>query len=274
MRRRKGWQTVTAEQTVPERYAAFDDMRGWTALQIQRAYKRGDIKIKHPAKFSAPIIAKIREILDGITADWDFVPVVFDPFAGVGGIHALQEKDADGNGYVTVGVEIEWEWAAIGKMRGPTICADFFKFDWDRERMGGAPDFIVTSCTYGNRFADKHEAKDASTRRSYKHDLGHELRENNSGGMQWGRPYRKFHVKAWRRCWDTLDRGGYLVLNVSDHVRGREVVPVAQWHNETLVSIGFQEVRACKIETRRMRMGENHEARVDGEWIFVFRKWD
>ena len=79
-------------------------------------------------------------------------------------------------------------------------------------------DAVVTSPTYGNRFADKHNAKDGSIRRSYTHDLGRTLHAENSGSMQWGQAYRDLHVKAWAECFRVVRPGGLFVLNISDHV--------------------------------------------------------
>ena len=232
--------------------------------------------VKHPAKFSGVVVTKIREILDLMTADWPDVPVVLDPMGGVGGIHWLR-RNADGTFaqspcYDTIAVEIEREWANVSATHGPTICRDFFQFEWDRERWGGGPDFICTSPTYGNRCADKHRARDGSVRRSYTHDLGRDLSANNSGGMQWGKDYRKLHRRLWQRCYGMLDSGGHLILNVSDHIRDRKVVPVALWHHDTLLDVGFELVQEHDVATQRMRMGENHEARVDCEKVFVVRK--
>lgn len=240
-----------------------------------KQYLTGEVEVKHCAKFSQTIIEKIREILDRLTDEigFDMDPFVLDPFAGVGGIHHLRQRDDLENYYHTVGIEIEWEWAAIGSLFGPMICCDWFEFVWDAERWGQpAPDFIVTSCTYGNRFADKHNARDGSRRRSYTHDLGRQLTANNSGGMQWGKVYRRFHTKAWLKCYRMLEKGGVLVLNVSDHVRQKKIMRVAEWHKETLLSVGFKLVEEHKVDTPRMRDGANSELRVDGEWIYVFRK--
>lgn len=246
---------------------------GWRRrdLAFQRLVRDGVIDVKHPAKFSKVILDKIREVLDEITADWDFEPLVFDPFAGVGGIHHLRRENEHGQRYHTIGLEIEWEWCALGRQHGPMIQMDFFQFEWDRTYWG-APDFIITSPTYGNRFADKHRAMDGSRRRSYTHDLGHQLSLGNSGGMQWGKKYRSFHRRAWQRCYGMLDPGGYMILNVSDHVRDRKVVPVADFHCETMLDIGFEHMMGYKVVTPRHRDGENSELRVDGEWVHVFKK--
>lgn len=58
--------------------------------------------VKHPAKFSDPIIDVLLEETASV------VGVALDPFAGTGKVHQLQRK-----GLRTVGVEIEPEWAEI-----------------------------------------------------------------------------------------------------------------------------------------------------------------
>ena len=48
--------------------------------------------------------------------------------------------------------------------------------------------------------------------------------------MQWGDAYRSFHVKAWREAWRVLRPGGRFVLNIKDHIRNGERMPVTDWH--------------------------------------------
>ena len=90
----------------------------------------------------------------------------------------------------TVGVELEPEWADLhpDTFVGNALALKFDDADFDA---------VVTSPTYGNRLADHHNAKDGSVRRSYTHDLGRQLQEDNSGAMHWGPKYRDFHRKAW-----------------------------------------------------------------------------
>lgn len=127
--------------------------------------------------------------------------VVLDPFAGVGRIHELERP-----GRVTVGVEIELEWAAT---HPHTVCGDSTSLPFPNETF----DYIATSPTYGNRMADHHNARDDSRRFTYKHMLGRDLHPNNSGRMQWGAPYRRLHETVWAECWRVLKPDGRLIIN-------------------------------------------------------------
>jgi hypothetical protein len=131
---------------------------------------------------------------------------------------------------------------------------------------------VCTSPVYGNRLSDHHEAKDKSKRYTYRHCLGRKLDENNSGKMQWGLEYRKFHIDAWAEVFSVLKRGGLFILNISDHVRKGEIMPVSEWHKKIIIDIGFTFVEEYRIETPRMRYGENYRARVGYENLFIFKK--
>lgn len=247
----------------------------------------------HPAKFSAPIVVKIRELLA------EYLPrpaVILDPFAGVGGVHHLA---VPGSRW-TVGVEIEREWAS---QHPGTLVGDsrFLPF------AGRSFDAIVTSCTYGNRMADHHNAQErckpckgtgeaevmapgglvlgkiacpkcegegrrAYKRLTYRHQLDRELTPGNSGGMQWGESYRELHRAVYAECRRVVVDGGLFVLNVSNHIRKRNEVDVTSWHLEALRRKGFPEVVAVeRVETARMGFGANREARVPFETVAVLR---
>lgn len=216
----------------------------------------------HPAKFSDSIMEKIGAVLED---ELDYGATILDPFAGVGGVHDFSDR------WMTVAVEIEPEWAAQSAERGTTWCGDFFEFEWETSF-----DAVVTSCTYGNRMADNHQPSpdDTSTRITYRHKLGRQLTANNSGGMQWGGKYRRFHETAWARVHGLLVPGGLFVLNVSDHIRDHEKVPVTAWHRATCKKAGFEVVEDHVVATRRMGFGANGAARVDGEHVIVMRKGD
>lgn len=217
----------------------------------------------HPAKFSPQILEAAIPHLEGY--DW-----VLDPFAGVGRIHQLPNK--------TLGLEIEKEWADAHKK---TINIDVF--EWMRrlrlsEEVLRIP-AIFTSPTYGNRFADHHNAKDPSTRRSYTHDMrtltgdnDRHLDPNNSGVMQWGKEYRNFHRRVWSELEMLMEPGGRFVLNIKNHVRGGEVMRVAEWHLQFLT--GALRMRLAAIEVIGavgMRYGDNRD-RTGFEYLFVLDK--
>jgi hypothetical protein len=120
--------------------------------------------------------------------------------------------------------------------------------------------------------SDHHDAKDASKRITYRHKLGRELTDGNSGKMQWGSNYRTLHRRVWAECRRVTTDDGFFILNISDHVRAGEIVPVAEWHRKTLISLGFSLVRAKDIATPRMRYGQNADARVPYEHVWLFAK--
>jgi len=184
--------------------------------------------------------------------------LVLDPFAGTGRVHRLS-----GRGHKTVGCELELEWAS---MHRNTIQADALNLPFKDDSF----DCIATSPTYGNRFADSHEAKDGSERRSYTHDLGRKLHQNNSGSLHWGDAYRDFHERAWAESLRVLRPGGTFILNISDHIRGGERMPVSAWHTRTLQSLGLSLMGQTDVATPRLRHGENSRARMDSEHVLKF----
>lgn len=188
----------------------------------------------HPAKWSDPILDALRSLNLGGPA--------VDPFAGVG-IGRL----SDALGFDVVGLEIEPDWAdsdprtIVGNALRPPFRPRSF-------RTG------VTSCTYGNRMADHHNAQErcrpcrghgavgveeggvwfttgdpcpkcgglgrrAYKRLTYRHQIGHDLHPENSGAMPWGPAYREFHAAAWTALDGLLVTGpkARLVVNVKDH---------------------------------------------------------
>lgn len=224
----------------------------------------------HPAPYSAPILERFVAILQDRLAVQPDLPIkVLDPFAGTGRIHQL-----GGNLVETVGVEIQPQWAALHPQTRVGD-ATALPTPWT-----GHFDVVITSPTYGNRFADKHKAKDGSVRRSYTHDLRRmtgdeelELEPTNTGQFQFHtKQYQELHRKAYHEVWRVLRAGGWFVLNVSDSIKNREVVPVAQWHHDLATDIGFDTIEIIPIETRRMKFGQNAAARPAYEMIYVMEK--
>ena len=212
--------------------------------------------VDHPAKFSFPVLVALGEILAARVGE---TGRVLDPFAGVGGIHTLK--------WDTVGVEIEPEWAAqheatvVGDL---TRLLDLFP--------GESFDAVVTSPAYGNRMADRYAGDPSGTKRfTYRIALGRPLSGQNSGGMQWGAEYRALHEAVWWQCREVLRPGGWMIVNVSNHIRAGQEQPVVEWHLSTLLALGFLMDEVRPVGTRRMRYGANGRLRVDSEKILVLR---
>lgn len=212
--------------------------------------------VSHPSRFSDPILDVIEEALPDNG-------VVLDPFAGTGRIHELA-----GSGRTTIGVEIEQEWADLHPDTRHGNALDLEAADIEPESV----DAIATSPTYGNRLADSHKASDPDARRSYTHDLGHRLQPDNSGSLQWGDPYRRFHEAAYREAIAALRPGGRFVVNISDHIRAGEWQAVSFWHLHILTKLGLEWESVKRVDTRRLRQGENADARAEYEYVIVMTK--
>lgn len=203
----------------------------------------------HPAKFSDILLP----ILKAALVDYD---LVLDPFAGTGKIKQIK-PDA-------ITLEIEPEWAVIGK----SIIGNALQLPFRDSTF----DAICTSPCYGNRMADSfidHQPDKNYRRNTYTHSIGRKLHSDNSGQMQWGEKYRQFHVNAWQECARVLRYGGRFVLNISDHIRNKQRVNVSQWHIDTLKSLNFIHLDTIEVETPRNRQGQNHQLRVNCEYIAI-----
>lgn len=212
-------------------------------------------KVRHPARYSKQLLPIMASALAGYRH-------VLDPMAGTGERLLSIRPDAYLN-------EIQPQWAAISQQHTAfSFVGDALDLQWE----DGYFDAVCTSPTYGNRMADHHNAKDGSRRNTYTHTLGQTLQPNNSGVLQWGDAYRRFHMKAWQEVWRVLRPGGRFVLNISDHIRKGEIVNVSEWHTVYLQLMGFRLVEAHQVETPRQRHGRNGNLRVECEWVYVFDK--
>lgn len=221
-------------------------------------------RVKHPAKFTPSILDVIRDQLSfrGVAED----ALILDPFAGVGRCHEL---GWDG----TVGNELEMPWCR--EHTGMVVRGDACRLPFRAQTFDAA----VTSPTYGNRFADKHRAKDGSVRRSYTHDLRASLGDEeytlhpaNTGGMKWGKDYWLTHGRAWDEVWRVLRDGGLFVVNVSDFIKNKQVVRVVDWHRAAIARRGFTLVDDVAVDTPRMRYGANGDLRAAEERVLVWEK--
>jgi DNA modification methylase len=223
-------------------------------------YQQDETK-PHPARYSLGISQRIAQIVQLETTYPTEELRILDPFAGVGGIHVLN----DVFGHDTVGVEIEPEWA---EQHPRNIVGDSRSLDFPARSF----DAVVTSPCYGNRMADTYDGRDGSKRITYRTYLGRELSAGSAGSMQWGDAYRELHLEVYAECRRLLKPGGLMVVNMSDHIRDGKRIPVVVWHIEALSAIGFDLEWVDKIETRRMRQGANGEKRVKGEHLIVTRR--
>lgn len=212
---------------------------------------------RHPAKFSDGVMEAIAHAVTTETVLLGRPLRILDPFAGTGRIHTLEGHD-------TVGVELEPEWAAADPR---TLVGDATALPFDAASF----DVVVTSPCYGNRMADHHDARDASRRNTYTHALGRKLTANSAGALQWGVPYKALHAAAWAEAVRVLRPRGLFVLNISNHIRGGQEMPVAEFHIRSLFQLGFHLVEATRVATPRLRFGANHDARVDGELVVTLR---
>lgn len=211
------------------------------------------MSVSHPAKYSDALLPVFARLLQGC-------PSILDPMAGTGKIFKLQELLRPTP--FICGIELEPEWACL---QSGMVVGNALRLPFPDQSFSA----INVSCTYGNRLADHHVAKDGSLRHSYTHDLGHPLHPDNSGQLQWGTAYQDFHWAAWAEARRVLLPHGRFVLNIKDHIRKGQVVPVTAFHVACLTDLGFIVREEVCIETPALRYGANREARVPYESVIL-----
>lgn len=215
---------------------------------------------KHPAVFTDNFIPLFAKLLTNSKK-------VLDPFAGTGKLAEIKKYGYKG---VVCCNELEPEWANSGLYDvDEWVVGDARDLSWAKN-----VDAICTSPTYGNRMADHHNAKDGSRRITYKHYLGRDLTDGNSGSMQWGAKYRRLHSDAWQACFSVLPNNGLMIVNISNHIRCGQEIDVVLWHQYALEFAGFDFVEKIAVATPRMKFGTNRQVRVANEFVLVYKKID
>jgi SAM-dependent methyltransferase len=209
------------------------------------------MKLKHPAKYNNKFLPYFKKILCNYN-------VILDPFAGTGKLKQLfPERDI-------ICLEIEPGWAT--DIIGNALYLPFVNESFDA---------ICTSPTYGNRMADTFTDKQPEKhykRNTYTHTLGEKLHPDNSGTMQWGEKYKRFHVEAWRECLRVLKPNGVFCLNIKDHIRNNSLQHVTRWHINILTKeCGLKLIKHYKIPVNGLKYGSNNQ-RVNYESIIHFKK--
>lgn len=210
---------------------------------------------RHPARYTDSLLPVFAEIIPPNSYG-------LDPFGGTGKIYELG-KLVDGLSIECL--EIEPEWARYDSR---ITVGNALDMPWAEATF----DWICTSPTYANRMADHHEAKDSSRRNTYRHALGRPLNACNSGQMQWGLEYQRFHVAAWIEAHRVLKPGGVFILNIKDHIRGGRRVRVSRWHHETLKEVGFLPMGIKPVRCPGNRYGQNGKSRISYELVLWYRK--
>jgi len=247
-------------------------------------------KKEHPAVFHKGILERCRLALVEEVERTGKALRVFDPFAGVGGVHDLGGDYGNRHVY-TFGLELEPEWAGarIGTKVGDATAPP----DWAKDM-----DVIVSSPCYGNRMADSHDAKDAcpmcegsgvgegdpgelcpkckgtglSVRHTYTHVLGRKLSAGSAGNLQWGAAYRMLHETAMQAMVrQVLTPGGLILWNVKNHIRNGQVQRVVEWHLNAWLVFGCTVEWVWPCAARGIQHGANGSLRAPNEMLMALR---
>lgn len=250
----------------------------------------------HPAKYSVPVLTQIQQVLDMEDRRAMRPLRVMDSFAGTGLVHSL----ATAHGLHTWGVELEPEWAACEER---TIVGNALALPFP----AGCMDGWLSSVCYGNRMADSHQAQDGcktcdgrgwvleldrvcptckgykmSRRNTYTHrlqaatgDPTRKLHTDNAGTLRWGKGYRQFHERAYREALRCIRPGGFVIVNISNHLETSRGVTVehrvSEWTMNAWLMLGLHLIGSWPIETRRNGQGANRDTRCEFEHVMAFR---
>lgn len=214
----------------------------------------------HPCPYPESILEVFQQIVDErLTPD----SLILDNMAGIGKIHMLKRC-------LTVGIEIEPEWAAQHPLN---ICGDATSLPFSTNSI----DAVFVSPAYGNRLADQYlpPEADRSSRMSYAISIGRKLSEGSGAKLPFGSKYCDLHVAAWTEAARVLKashspRPALFVLNVKDYFIKGERQEVCKWHQETLESLDFHLVD--QIDLPGQLGWRNSPTRLrDHEKVFVFQ---
>lgn len=262
------------------------------------------VAFEHPAKWSATVLDVLADMVEAEHQLLERKVNVLDPFAGRGRGELAKALAAYGVEHRVWGIELQSEWAGTDAL---TLVGDAtrLKPEWD-----GLFDVVATSPCYGNRMADKHQAKDPcktcggsgcteptclgghaddgldhqlcrsckgsglSMRHTYAHYLrrqGGELVPGSAAGLQWGAQYRLLHKDAITEMVRVLVPDGLLLVNMKNHLRGDDEQLVAEWWTNELLVRGCRLVEVRRVDTPNQGHGANGQARVDGELVIAVR---
>jgi len=221
--------------------------------------------VDHPATFTPAVLDVIRDVLLAERELQGRELEVLDPFAGTGGIHALDVLD----GINTYGLELEPEWAG---QHPDTMVGDAT----DIPDPDNTFDAVATSPAYGNRMADAYDGRDGSTRRTYRLALGRPLTEGSGAGLQFhnsrrGDGYRDLHAKAIAEMVRVVKPGGLIVVNMKNHIRGGYLQLAVEWWLQKLLEHGCAIVEIRRVPVTGYGFGQNGDLRVDAEHVIVVR---
>jgi tRNA G10 N-methylase Trm11 len=213
---------------------------------------------KHPAKYTKALIPVMAKYLNGNER-------VLDPMAGCGGVLELLEYHPNLDVY---GVELEQEWVDVAA-DSRIVQGDARHLSWG----DGYFNATMVSPPYANRLSDViSKGKWFGTRISYADSLGRDLTPESAAAMPWGDRYRNMMSEIWIETSRVLCSGGVWILNVKNHIRDGKEQYVTEWHYDTIRSLGYDCIASEKVLTPGMRRGANNKARIDYEYVIVFRK--
>lgn len=218
--------------------------------------------VKHCAKFSDALLPIALDMLVTRTTLKPNARII-DTFAGTGkGVDYLRAHSK----FRAEGLELEPEFIASECVK----VGDATSTGYRKNTFDGA----FWSPSYGNRMADKDMRE--SVAGTYAKSLGRLASPGSSCHMQWdagsrGNPYRELHVDAYTELRRIMRDGGWALLNIKDHPRGKQLQHVPEWHVQTLIELGFVLKVSEFVKTPGQRRGANKDTAVDGEWLYLFQ---